>query len=132
MKSGQVVSGIIDGLAIQYESPDILQILPNHKLSELTDRTIIGTYRRVFLTDRVVAQTVVTEAEPDELGRDGTVNHTVIYQFDRAVEHDGAKYVFDIDDFADNVRAGKYNFPMPPMPTLKNPLDHPPTLEAST
>lgn len=129
MKSGQVVTGIINGTAQQYESPDILQLLPNGKLSELIDRETLGTYRRVFLTDRVIAQTAVTEAEPDSLGRSGTVNHTVLYKFDSSIEHDGARYVFDIDDFADNARAGKYNFHMPPMPQLKHPLDCPPTLE---
>lgn len=129
MKSGQVVNGIIDGIAVQYETPDILQILPNSKLSELTGRETVGKTRRVFLTERVVAQTVVTKAEPDELGRDGTVNHTVIYGFDSAVTHDGARYVFDVDDFADNVRAGKYNFKMPKTPTLTHPLELPPPLE---
>lgn len=129
MKSGQVVTGILNGTADQFETPDILQILPNTKLSELIDRQTLGTYRRVFLTERVVAQTVVTEAEPDGLGRDGIVNHTIVYQFDRTTEHDGARYVFDVDDFADNARAGKYNFTMPPLPTLKHPLDPPPPLE---
>jgi hypothetical protein len=129
MKSGQVVTGIINGIADSYETPDILQLLPNNKLSELTSRETVGTYRRVYLTDRVVSQTVVTKAEPDELGRDGTVNHTVLYKFDRATEHDGARYVFDVDDFAENAKAGKYNFPMPPMPELKHPLDLPPVLE---
>jgi len=132
VKSGQVVTGIINGIADQYETPDILQLLPNNKLSELTDRETVGTYRRVFLTDRVVAQTVVTKAEPDELGRDGTVNHTVLYKFDWATEHDGARYVFDVDDFAENAKAGKYNFPMPQMPELKHPLDYPPALETLT
>ena len=129
MKSGQVVTGIINGIAEQYETPDILQILPISKLSKLIDRETIGTHKEVFLTERVVAQTVVTEAEPDELGRNGTVNHTIIYQFDRAVQHEGARYVFDVDDFADNARAGKYNFQMPELPKLKHPLDFPPELE---
>jgi len=132
VKSGQLVTGIINGIATQYETPDILQILPNGKLSQLIDRETIGTYRRVFLTDRVIAQTSVTEAEPDSLGRSGVVNHTVLYKFDRSIEHDGARYVFDIDDFADNARAGKYNFRMPRLPELKHPLDSPPTLEETS
>lgn len=132
MKSGQVVTGIINGIADQYETPDILQILPNIKLSELTDRRTLGIHRHVFITDRVVAQTVVSEADPDELGRNGTINHTVLYKFDATTQHDGILYVFNYDQFADNAREGKYNFVMPDMPELKKPLDYPPKLEVAT
>jgi len=129
MKSGQVVTGILNGLADSYETPDILQLLPNDKLSELTGKETIGTYRHVFIKDRVVAQTIVTQAEPDNLGRDGTVNHTVLYKFDAYTEHDGLIYPFDYKQFATDARAGKYNFTMPPLPELKRPLDPPPPLE---
>ena len=129
MKSGQIVTGIINGLADQYETPDILQLLPNGKLSELTARETIGTYRNVFVTDRVVAQTCVYEAERDSLGRTGTVNHTVLYKFDPTTEYDGTQYTFDYQQFAKDARAGKYNFPMPPMPELKRPLDYPPEMD---
>ena len=129
MKSGQVVTGIINGIATQYESPDILQISPNGKLSELIDRDTVGVYRNTFVRERVVAQTVVTEAEPDELGRNGTVNHTVLYKFDSHTEQDGAQYTFDYEQFAQDARNGKYSFPMPDMPELKRPLAFPPALE---
>jgi hypothetical protein len=132
VKSGQVVTGIINGLADHYESPDILQILPNNKLSELTDRETLGTYRCVFVKERVVAQTIVTKAEPDEHGRDGTVNHTVLYKYDATRQHDGITYIFDYEQFAADARNGKYNFVMPPLPELKHPLDFPPKMEVPT
>lgn len=131
MKKGQFYKGMINGVEESYESPDLLQLLPSDKLSMLWDRETLGTYRHVFLTERVVAQTVVSKAEPDDLGRDGIVNHTVLYRFDPYVEHDGARYVFDVDDFAENARAGKYNFPMPLAPELKRPLDYPPEMEVN-
>ena len=129
MKSGQFYKGMINGTEDTYESSDLLIILPSEKLSVLWDRDVLGTYRHVFLTERVVAQTVITEAEPDDLGRDGIVNHTVMYKFDAVVQHDGIAYVFDYEQFAKDARAGKYNFPMPPTPELKRPLDYPPAWE---
>ena len=132
MKSGQVVTGIINGIADHFESSDILQILSNGKLSILTDREILGSHRHVFRSDRVVAQTVVTKADPDELGRDGTVNHTVLYKFDATTQHDGINYIFDYEQFAEDALAGKYNFSMPPLPELKHPLSFPPAMEMSS
>jgi len=129
VKSGQFYKGMINGTEDTYESSDLLIILPSEKLSVLWDRDVLGTYRHVFLTERVVAQTVITEAEPDDLGRDGIVNHTVMYKFDAVVQHDGIAYVFDYEQFAKDARAGKYNFPMPPTPELKRPLDYPPAWE---
>jgi len=132
VKSGQVVTGIINGIADHFESPDILQILPNGKLSILTDRETLGVHRHVFRSDRVVAQTVVTKADPDELGRDGILNHTVLYKFDATTEHDSINYIFDYEQFAEDALAGKYNFCMPKMPELKHPLDLPPNMEVTT
>ena len=129
MKSGQFYKGMINGTEDTYESPDLLIILPSEKLSILWDRDILGSYRHVFLTERVVAQTVITPADPDDLGRDGIVNHTVMYKFDATVQHDGIAYIFDYEQFAKDARAGKYNFPMPPPPELKHPLDYPPAWE---
>ena len=128
MKSGQVITGIIKGIADHFESPDILQILPNGKLSILTDRENLGSHRHVFRSDRVVAQTIVTKSEPDELGRDGIVNHTVLYKFDASTQHDGIAYIFDYEQFAEDALAGKYNFKMPATPKLKHPLDLPPKM----
>ena len=51
MKSGQVYKGLISGVEEQYESPDILLILPLAKLSPLIDRDIIGTYRQAFVRE---------------------------------------------------------------------------------
>lgn len=132
MKSGQFYKGMINGVEEIYESPDLLLILPNEKLSILWDRETIGSYRHIFLTERVVSQSVITQAEPDDLGRDGIVNHTILYKFDATVLHDGIAYVFDYEQFAKDARAGKYNFAMPAAPELKQPLDYPPEMEVLT
>lgn len=131
MRSGQFYKGMINGVEESYESPDLLLLLPNEKLSVLWDRETVGTYRHIFLTERVVAQTVITKAEPDELGRDGIINHTVLYKFDATIQHDGITYIFDYEQFAKDARAGKHNFPMPPTPELKQPLDPPPEKEVN-
>jgi hypothetical protein len=129
MKSGQFYKGMINGVEESYESPDLFQVLPADKLNELWDLSHVGRYRRVFLNERVVAQSVVSEAEPDDMGRDGIINHTVLHRFDLYTTHEGAIYRFDIDKFAEEARAGKYDFPMPDKPQLKKPLDYPPRLE---
>jgi hypothetical protein len=132
MKSGQFYKGMINGTEDTYESPDLLLILPSEKLSILWDRETLGSYRHVFLTERVVTQTVIEPAVPDDLGRDGIINHTVLYKFDATVTHDGIAYVFDYEQFAKDARAGKYNFKMPEVPELKKPLDYPPPMEVTT
>ncbi len=132
MKSGQFYKGMINGVEETYESPDILLLLPSEKLSILWDRETVGTYRHIFLTERVIAQTVITKAEPDDLGRDGIINHTILYKFDATTQHDGIIYIFDYEQFAKDARAGKYNFSMPPSPELKHPLDPPPAMEVTT
>lgn len=129
MRSGQFYKGMINGIEEIYESPDLLLILPSEKLSILWDKDSVGTYRHTFLTERVVAQTVITEAEPDELGRNGIINHTILYKFDATTQHDGLTYIFDYGQFAKDARAGEYNFSMPQAPELKQPLDLPPELE---
>lgn len=129
MRRGQFYKGMINGIEATYETPDLFQILPANKLTQLWDREKIGVYRQIFLSERVITQTLIEKAEPDEHGRDGIVNHTVLYKFDGVHEHEGAIYNFDPDKFASDARLGKYNFTMPPTPELKRPLDLPPSLE---
>jgi hypothetical protein len=129
MKSAQFYKGMIKGTEEQYESPDLLQILPHDKLAVLWDKDKIGIYPYVFLSERVIAKTVVTKAEPDEHGRDGIINHTVIYRWDNKTTFEGAPYLFDTEQFLKDVKAGKYNITMPSPPELKKPLDAPPILE---
>jgi hypothetical protein len=129
MKTAQFIKGMIDGTEVSYESPDLLQLLPSEKLSILWDQERIGTHNRIFLDEHAIAKTVVTQSEPDEHGRLGVINHTVIYRFDASVEHDGIQYLFPNEQFAKDARAGKFAFKMPPAPELKKPLDTPPKLE---
>jgi hypothetical protein len=130
VKAGQFYKGMINGVEDTYESPDILQILPSDKLAELWDMERPGTYSRVFLSDRVIAKTVVTKAVPDSYGRDGIVNHTVLYKLDKQTTICGATYNFDAEQFKADALAGKYKqLKMPAVPELKHPLDAPALLE---
>jgi hypothetical protein len=128
LKSAQIVSGIINGVADQYESVDLLQVLPNDKLSELTsiERIRKDPYSRVFLNELVVAEVLVFPSEPDSLKRSGIVNFTVIHRFDSVIERDGYFYTFPREQFERDARAGRLRFKMPPLPELKKPLDLPP------
>jgi len=130
LKAAQFYKGIINGIADSYESPDLFQVLPADKLSVLWDIDRVGTYNHVFLSEHVVTKTVVTQAVPDELGRSGTINHTILYRFDPNIEHNGVRYVFPEEQFKIDARTGKYqNIKMPPAPELKRPLDYPPPME---
>jgi len=129
MRSGQFYKGMINGIEESYESPDLLQILPNTKLSQLWDLDQVGIYSRAFVAEGVIAKTVVEKAVPDEHGRDGITNHTVLYRFDKYTTHDGVRYMLDSEQFVEDIKAGKFNFQMPPIPNLKNPLDYPPPME---
>lgn len=129
MQSAQFYKGMINGVETSYETPDLLQFIPRSKLNELWDRERIGTYHRVFWAERIVAKTVVTKSEPDNLGRVGIINHTVMYKFDPYAEKDGLRYLFDLETFQREANTGKFNFKMPPPPELKQPLDVPPDME---
>lgn len=129
MRSAQFVKGMIGGVEVSYESPLLLEILSPEKLAPMWDANQIGTHKRIVSADRYTAKTVVSKSEPDEYGRVGIVNHTVIHQFDLSREVDRAKYVLDLEDFRRNARNGTYDFKMPPMPELKKPLGPPPPPE---
>lgn len=129
MRSMQIVKGMIDGKAVLYETPDSTLVIPYDKQSELTDREVLGVYRRIMLSERVTAMCNVIESEPDDLGRTHIVTHTVAYKFDYGTKMDGAPYKFDTERFAEEAVQGKYKFNMPPMPVLKHPLDYPPAWE---
>ena len=129
MKSAQFYKGMINGTEDSYESPDLLQVIPAEKLTELWDKTEIGVYPRIFLKERIVAKTVISKPEDDILGRSGIINHTVIYRFDNYTEKDGVRYKLDEEQFLRDAQENRFNFEMPPTPTLKIPLDLPPPLE---
>jgi hypothetical protein len=61
MKSAQFFKGMINGTEAQYESPDLIQLLPGEKLNALWDQERIGTHNRIFLDERAVAKTVITQ-----------------------------------------------------------------------
>lgn len=128
MRSAQVVSGIINGIADQYESPNILQVISNETLSKLTsiERIRETPYSYVFRNELAVASVYVFPSEPDSLQRSGIVNHTVIHRFESIIERDGYTYQFPKEQFEKDAYAGKLRFKMPPLPELKKPLDLPP------
>jgi hypothetical protein len=129
MKTGQFYKGMINGTEDSYESPDIYQVLPKEKLDEYWDKERVGTYNRVFLSEHVILKTVISKSEPDGYGREGIINHTVIYRFDPYIEHDGLKYVLDTEQFLKDVKDGKIAIKQLKVPELKKPLDAPPALE---
>lgn len=133
MKSGQFVKGMINGIEVDpYETPNLAQLLSNLSPTEKAscwDKERIGTYLWINAETRSIIKTEITKAVPDELGRDGIVNHTVIYQFNSSIEHDGLNYQFPKEQFRQNANQGKYNFVMPPIPELTRPLELPPALE---
>ena len=78
MQSAQFVKGMIGGVEVTYESHDLLLLLSVDKLAPLWDANQIGTHKRIIIAEHITAKTVVTRSEPDEYGRVGIVNHTVI------------------------------------------------------
>jgi len=133
MKSGQFVTGKIDGIQKRFVSPNLDKILPTDKLCELLDNTDIGEYPRFFKQERTIVKTVITAAKNSDGRRGGIINHTVLYGYDAYVEHDGVKYIFDTDTFISEILSGKRQFKMPPMPQLTDSdaglIDLPPPIE---
>jgi hypothetical protein len=133
MKSGQFVTGKIDGIQKRFASQNLDKILPTDKLCELLDNTDIGEYPRFFKQERTIAKTVITAAKNSDGRRGGVINHTVLYSYDAYVEHDGVKYTFDTDTFISEILSGKRRFKMPPIPQLPDSdsglIDLPPPVE---
>jgi hypothetical protein len=135
MKSGQFYRGKIGGIQKQFESPGIEKLLPIEKLRELADITEIGEHPQFFKQGRALIKTVIEKAENTDGRRGGITNHTVIYAYDPTVEHDGVKYVFDLETFIAEILAGKHRFKMPKTPALPETnsdfgvIDAPPQIE---
>jgi len=118
MKSGQFYRGKIDGIQKHFESPDLDKILPTDKLCDLADNLEIGEYPRFFKKELVLAKTIITPTENSDGRKGGVTNHTVLYQFDRAVTHESTQYLFDVDSFISEILDGKRRFKMPVVPEL--------------
>ena len=133
VKSGQFYRGKIDGIQKHFESPDLDKILPTKKLCDLADYFEIGEYSRFFKNELVLAQIIVAPAENSDGREGGITNHTVLYQFDRAITHETASYIFDLDTFILEIQAGKRKFKMPDVPKLPDAdsglIDPPPAIE---
>jgi hypothetical protein len=120
MKSGQFVKGKIDGIQKTFKSPGIRELIPKDKMAELENCFEIGEYNQFFKQARALIKTVVTPAENTDGRKDGVINHTVIYSYDASVEHNGLKYIFDMETFVNEVLSGKRQLKMPPFPQLPN------------
>jgi hypothetical protein len=128
MKSGQFVIGMVNGNNESYESPDLAQLLPADKLGVLWDLAKtrgVGTHSYIDYDERVIARTTVTNTPADEMGRKGTLNHTVIFKFDSHIYHDGVRYDFNVNDFAVAYQSGKLQIQTVATPKLSNPLPKP-------
>jgi len=131
VKSAQIVNGVINGVADQWESPNVLQVISSDNLGKLLkiERVRKEPYPNVFLSELVVACTTVIPSELDNLHRSSTINHIVVHRFDSVIERDGYFYTFPRDQFERDARADKLRFKMPPLPEIKKPLDSPPPPE---
>ena len=123
MKSGQFVRGKIDGIQKHFESIGIGQLLPIDKLSLLMDYVEIGEFSHFFKHELVVAKIIVVPAENTDGRSGGIVNHTVLYQFDKIIQHDEAQYIFNLEAFIVEIQDGKRNFKMPSTPELPKDAD---------
>jgi hypothetical protein len=138
MKTGQFYRGKIDGIQKHYESPGIEKLLPIEKLQALADIAEIGEHPQFFKQERALIKTVVEKAKDTDGRKGGITNHTVIYAYDPTVEHDGIKYIFDLDTFIADILAGKHRFKMPKPPVLPKTdtdfgvVDLPPPIEWET
>ena len=127
MESAQFVKGMINGSEVEYTTSNLMEIVGStQELAPMWDQKYVGVYKRVRSLQRYTAMTVITKSEPDEFGRIGIVNHTVIYQFEPNKIEDRTKYTFDVEDFRQKAYRGLLDFKMPPLPELKTPLDKPP------
>jgi len=130
MKSAQFFKGKIDGYEQSYETINLIEMLPLDKLSDLMDYSTVGKPRqRYFKTERVLALVEAYRVENgDASGRSGIQTRGVLYKFEKTVKLDDLDYLFPEEQFVNLLYTGK-RLKMPPLPTLKKPLDPPPPLE---
>lgn len=124
MKSAQFVRDMVNGVSSTFESADLAQVLPK-EYQYLTDLKTLGTTYTHDANTRFFAQTVITLSEPDSMGRRQLRNHTVCFCLDPYLKHDGTYYFYSPEYFEKAYNEGTYNFTMPPLPTLTNPLPTP-------
>jgi hypothetical protein len=133
MKQGQFYRGKIDGIQKHFESLEIDKLLPTDKLCVLADYIEIGEYTHFFRQELVLSKTVIIPAKNTDGRSGGIINHTVLYQFDRAVIHETSQYIFDVDAFVLEIQYGKRHFKMPDPPALPDAdsglIDLPPPIE---
>ena len=133
VKSGQFYRGKIDSIQKHFESQNLSSILPTDKLQDLASKTEIGEYPRFFKEEKVLTKTVVSPADNSDGRKGGIINHTVLYRFNQTVKQDTITYIFPLEDFINEIVAGKRRFKMPPKPELPESnagiIDDPPEIE---
>jgi hypothetical protein len=130
MQAAQFFKGKIDGYEQNFESSNLVELLPLDKILDLRDYdNTEKPHQRYFKTEKVIA---LVEAYPvksaDAAGRDGIQTRGVLYKFDKTTPHDGFTYLFPEEQFIKELNTGK-KLKMPPLPELKKPLDTPPPIE---
>jgi len=117
VKSGQFVFGMINGTIQSYQSMNAEQLLTEQefsKLWKLGKTHSPGTYTYINEQEHVIAYSTVTEeSDGPNMGRKGSLNHTVIFKFDDNILNEILSYT----DFKQSLAQ--------PMPKLKNPLPEP-------
>lgn len=127
MKAGQFVIGIIDGKTRSYQTEGVEKLLIDEEFNKLWRLSKPGVWLYVNPKERVVARSVVTEANDGKYtGRKGAVNHTVIIKFDASTVKDGCVYQIDTTSIdrtlAENTTILTQSFPDPltqPLPDIK-------------
>lgn len=117
MKSGQFVFGMINGTIQSYQSMGAEQLLTEQqfaKLWKLGKTHSPGEYTYINEQEHVVAYSIITEeSDGEDMGRKASLNHTVIFKFDKNILSE----ILAFTNFGDNL--------LQPMPELKNPLPEP-------
>jgi hypothetical protein len=124
MKGAQFVRGMINGNSNTYESANLAEVLPKEYYN-LMDLRTIGTTLIHDASLRFFAQIIINKTEPDAIGRQGYIKHCVCYRADPYIKHDEILYFYNSDQFEQAYNLGVFNFEMPPLPPLTNPLPQP-------
>jgi hypothetical protein len=124
MKGAQFVRGMINGNSYTYESANLAEVLPKEYYN-LMDLRTIGVTLMHDANLRFFAQVVISQTEPDAMNRQGYIKHCVCFRADPYTKHDETLYFYNAAQFEQAYTEGVFNFEMPPLPELNNPLPQP-------
>ena len=124
MKGAQFVRGMINGNSSTYESANLIEVLPR-EYHNIMDLRTVGLTQIHDAQLRFFAQVIISKTEPDAMGRPGYIKHGVCYRLEPYIKHDNTLYFYNPEYFENAYNGGVFNFEMPPLPELTNPLPQP-------